>query len=163
MTIRNSHPTMASRGRGASGAPPAPTHPVQLPHLSPDELRFEFFRSSGPGGQNVNKVETAVRLRFDIRNSPSLPTDVRNRLLRLAGNRLTDDGVLVIEARRFRTQERNREGAVARLMVLISKACEVPRQRRATKPTAGARQRRLEGKKHRSTAKRQRRAVSGVE
>lgn len=139
------------------------TSPVPLPRLFPDELRFEFFRSSGPGGQNVNKVETAVRLRFDVRNSASLPSDVRDRLLRLAGNRLIDDGVLMIEARRFRTQERNREDAVNRLMGWIAKACEVPRQRRATKPTAGARQRRLEGKKHRSTAKRQRRAVSGVE
>src|SRR5512136_2731772 len=88
--------------------------PMPLPRLSPDELRLEFFRSSGPGGQNVNKVATAVRLRFDVRNSTSLPPEVKERLLRLATNRLTDDGVLLIEARRFRTQERNRDDAVAR-------------------------------------------------
>ena len=131
--------------------------------LPPDELRFEFFRSSGPGGQNVNKVSTAVRLRFDVRNSTSLPPEVKERLLRLAVNRLTDDGVLVIEARRFRTQERNRDDAVARLMAWIAKACTAPRQRRATKPTAGSRQRRLDAKKRRSVAKRQRRGVSGAE
>jgi ribosome-associated protein len=134
-----------------------------LPHISPDELRFEFFRSSGPGGQNVNKVATAVRLRFDVRNSRSLPLDVKERLLRLAANRLTDDGVLLIEARRFRTQERNREDAVARLMAWIGKACQVPRRRRATRPTVTSRQRRLDTKQHTSATKRQRRAVSGAE
>jgi len=138
--------------------PPAP-----LPQLSPDELRFEFFRSSGPGGQNVNKVETAVRLRFDARKSASLPLHVKERLLRLAASRLTDDGVLVIEARRFRTQERNREDALARLMGWIAKACEVPRRRRATKPTVASRQRRLDTKQRRSATKRQRRAVSRAE
>jgi len=131
--------------------PPAP-----LPQLSPGELRFEFFRSSGPGGQNVNKVATAVRLRFDVRRSPSLPPAVKDRLLRLAVTRLTEDGVLVIEARRFRTQERNREDAVARLMGWIAKALPAPRHRRATKPTAASRQRRLDTKKRRSTTKRQR-------
>jgi len=136
---------------------------MPLPRVSPDELRFEFFRSSGPGGQNVNKVETAVRLSFDVRNSPSLPADVRDRLLRLAAIRLTEDGVLVIEARRFRTQERNRDDAVARLAGWIAKACEVPRRRRATKPTVASRQRRLDTKQHRSATKRQRRAVSGAE
>jgi len=137
--------------------------PARPPRISHDELRFEFLRSSGPGGQNVNKVATAVRLRFDVQSSPSLPPDVRERLLRLAAGRLTDDGVLIIEARRFRTQERNREDAVSRLMGWISRACEVPRLRRATKPSAASRQRRLETKKHRSTAKRQRRAVCGAE
>jgi len=137
--------------------------PMPVPRVSPDELRFEFFRSSGPGGQNVNKVETAVRLRFDVRNSPSLPADVRDRLLRLAAGRLTEDGVLVIEARRFRTQERNRDDAVARLTGWIAKACEVPRQRRATKPTVASRQRRLDTKQRRSATKRQRRTVSGAE
>jgi len=137
--------------------------PARLPRISHDELRFEFFRSSGPGGQNVNKVATAVRLRFDVRNSTSLPLEVKERLLGLVANRLTDDGVLMIEARRFRTQERNREDAVDRLMGWIARACEVPRLRRATKPSAASRQRRLETKKHRSTAKRQRRAVRGAE
>lgn len=134
-----------------------------LPHVTPDELRFEFFRSSGPGGQNVNKVATAVRLRFDVRQSASLPPDVKERLLRLAANRLTEGGVLLIEARRFRTQERNREDAVARLMGWIAKACALPRRRRATAPTLSARQRRLDAKQRRSTTKRRRRAVSGAE
>jgi len=136
---------------------------ASVPQLSPDEIRFEFFRSSGPGGQNVNKVATAVRLRFDVRNSTSLPTEVKERLLGLAANRLTDDGILVIEARRFRTQERNREDAVARLMGWIAKAWPTPRRRRATKPTAVSRQRRLDSKKRRSVAKNQRRTVGSVE
>ena len=136
---------------------------ASVPQLSPDEIRFEFFRSSGPGGQNVNKVATAVRLRFDVRNSTSLPPDVKERLLGLAANRLTDDGILVIEARRFRTQERNREDAVARLMGWIAKAWPTPRRRRATKPTAVSRQRRLDSKKRRSVAKNQRRTVGSVE
>ena len=136
---------------------------ASVPQLSPDEIRFEFFRSSGPGGQNVNKVATAVRLRFDVRNSTSLPPEVKERLLGLAANRLTDDGILVIEARRFRTQERNREDAVARLMGWIAKAWPTPRRRRATKPTAVSRQRRLHSKKRRSVAKNQRRAVGDAE
>jgi len=136
---------------------------ASVPQLSPDEIRFEFFRSSGPGGQNVNKVATAVRLRFDVRSSTSLPPEVKERLLGLAANRLTDDGILVIEARRFRTQERNREDAVARLMGWIAKAWPTPRRRRATKPTAVSRQRRLDSKKRRSVAKNQRRAVGDAE
>jgi ribosome-associated protein len=132
-------------------------------HPSPDELRFEFFRSSGPGGQNVNKVATAVRLRFDVRRSPSLPAEVKDRLLHLAASRINQDGDLLIEARRFRTQERNRDDAVARLMAWIAKALPSPRHRRATKPTAAARQRRLDTKKRRSVAKRERRAVRGAE
>lgn len=131
--------------------------------VSSDELRFEFFRSSGPGGQNVNKVATAVRLRFDVRNSISLPSDVKERLLRLATNRITDDGVLLIEARRFRTQEQNREDAFARLMAWIAKASTAPRPRRATKPSPASRQRRLDAKQRHSTTKRQRRTVSGAE
>jgi ribosome-associated protein len=134
-----------------------------LPCISADELHFEFFRSSGPGGQNVNKVSTAVRLRFDVGNSPSLPAEVRDRLLRLVANRLTDDGVLLIEARRFRTQARNRDDAVERLMGWIAKAWEAPRRRRGTKPTKAARQRRLDTKKRRGTAKRERRPVASAE
>jgi len=134
-----------------------------LPHIPADELHFEFFRSSGPGGQNVNKVSTAVRLRFDVRTSPSLPFEVRDRLLRLAANRLTDDGVLLIEARRFRTQERNRDDAVERLLAWIAKAWEAPRRRRATKPTKAARQRRLDAKKRRGAAKRERRPAASAE
>jgi len=133
-------------------------------HLHPpDELRFEFFRSSGPGGQNVNKVATAVRLRFDVRNSTSLPSEVKERLLRLAANRITEDGVLLIEARRFRTQERNRDDAVARLMAWIAKASEPPRPRRPTRPSPASRQRRLDAKQRRSTTKRQRHPVRGTE
>ena len=131
--------------------------------VPPDELRFEFFRSSGPGGQNVNKVATAVRLRFDVRNSTSLPPEVKERLLRLAANRLTDDNVLLIEARRFRTQEQNREDAVVRLMAWIAKAATPPRPRRATKPSRASRQRRLDAKQHQSATKRQRRPVRGIE
>ena len=131
--------------------------------VPPDELRFEFFRSSGPGGQNVNKVATAVRLRFDVRNSISLPSAVKERLLRLATNRITDDGVLLLEARRFRTQEQNREDAFARLMAWIEKASMAPRPRRATKPSPASRKRRLDAKQRHSTTKRQRRPVSGPE
>ncbi len=131
--------------------------------IPPDELRFEFFRSSGPGGQNVNKVATAVRLRFDVRNSTSLPPAVKDRLLRLAANRLTEDGVLLIEARRFRTQERNRDAAVARLMAWIEQASTAPRLRRVTRPTQASSQRRLDAKQRRGVTKRQRRPVSGLE
>ena len=131
--------------------------------VPPDELRFEFFRSSGPGGQNVNKVATAVRLRFDVRNSPSLPPEVKARMLRLAASRLTDDGILLIEARRFRTQEQNREDAVGRLTAWIAKASTAPRPRRVTKPSPASRQRRLDAKQHHSATKRQRRPVRGIE
>jgi ribosome-associated protein len=121
------------------------------------EIDFEFIRSSGPGGQNVNKVSTAVRLRFDVRHSPSLPPDVRDRLIRLAGNKVADDGFLMIHARRCRTQESNRRDAIERLVELIEKACERPTPRRATKPTAGSQKRRLDAKKHRGAKKESRR------
>jgi ribosome-associated protein len=116
-------------------------------------VRLEFFRSSGPGGQNVNKVETAVRLRFDLWGSRLLPGSVKARLRALAGARVTADGTLVIEARRHRTQERNREDALARLADLIERAWRPPTPRRATRPTAAARERRLEGKRRRAAAK----------
>lgn len=127
------------------------------------ELQEDFVRSSGPGGQNVNKVSTAVQLRFDVMASPSLPHDVRARLMRLGGKRITDEGVLIIDARQFRTQERNRQDAVERLVALIQKAAERPKRRRKTKPTLASKQRRLEGKQRRGTTKRMRRAVSSSE
>jgi ribosome-associated protein len=121
--------------------------------LQGDELVEVFVRSSGPGGQNVNKVSSAVQLRFDVRCSPSLPNDTALRLMRLAGKRLTKNGVIVIIAQRHRTQERNRADARDRLFELIRKAAVRPVIRRATKPTRASKQRRIEGKKHRSQVK----------
>src|SRR5512132_2408225 len=121
--------------------------------IGEDELEEHFIRASGPGGQNVNKLASAVQLRFDVRRSPSLAHDVRTRLERLAGKRLTRDGVLVINAQRHRTQERNRDDARDRLVDLIRCAAVTPVPRRATKPTTGARERRLESKKRRSAIK----------
>jgi ribosome-associated protein len=125
------------------------------PHISIDEGELEerFVRASGPGGQNVNKLSSAVQLRFDVRHSPSLPDDVRVRLERLAGRRLTREGVLVIIAQRHRTQERNRADALERLVELIQRAAVAPVPRRATKPTRSSRERRLESKKRRSSIK----------
>jgi len=128
--------------------------------IGEDEIRERFIRSSGPGGQNVNKVATAVQLRFDVRNSRSLTDEVRERLLRLAGKRVTGDGVLVIEASRFRTRERNRRDARDRLEQWLQKAAAPVRTRRKTGPTAGSRERRLAEKQLRSEAKRVRRPVS---
>src|SRR5262245_10760624 len=122
--------------------------------IDESELAETFVRASGPGGQNVNKVATAVQLRFDVRHSPSLPHDVRIRLERLAGQRLTRDGVLVITAQRYRTQERNREDARERLIELIREAAVRPKPRRPMRPTAGSRERRIERKKHRTGVKR---------
>ena len=127
--------------------------------IEDSEIQLEFSRASGPGGQNVNKVSTAVQLRFDVVHSPSLPADVRERLVRLAGKRMTKDGVLIINARRFRTQERNERDAIDRLVDLIRKASERPKRRRKTRPTRASRERRLDAKRRRSRNKQLRRSI----
>jgi len=134
-------------------------------HIAIDEREIEesFVRSSGPGGQNVNKLSTAVQLRFDVRHSPSLPNDVRARLERLAGSRLTRDGVLVIIAQSHRTQGRNRDDALDRLLELIRRAAVAPIKRRPTKPTRASRERRIEGKKRHARTKRLRQSRPSFE
>jgi ribosome-associated protein len=124
-----------------------------------DEIEIEFVQASGPGGQNVNKVATSAQLRFDVRNSPSLPEDVRARLSRLAGKMLTAEGILIIEAKRYRSQEQNRQDAIQRLVELIRKAAEKPKVRRRTKPSQASIQKRLEEKRRRGEIKRQRRQI----
>jgi ribosome-associated protein len=129
--------------------------------LDERELEEAFIRSSGPGGQNVNKVATAVQLRLDLRHSPSLPEEVRTRAEKLAGRRLTDEGILVIDARRFRTQERNRADAMERLVRLLRQAATPPRRRRATRPPAASRKARLDAKRRRAAVKGMRRPPAG--
>jgi ribosome-associated protein len=126
------------------------------------ELQFDYIRASGPGGQNVNKVATAVQLRFDVVNSPSLTADVKTRLVRLAGKRMTDAGVLIIEANRFRTQEKNREDAIERLNELVRKASEKPKLRHKTRPTKASKEERLKEKKKRSETKKNRRSSKSI-
>jgi ribosome-associated protein len=124
------------------------------------ELKEEFIRSSGPGGQNINKVATAVRLRFDVANSQSLPEEVRIRLISLASNRISEDGLLVIDARRFRTQGRNRKDATDRLVALIRNAAQRPKIRRKTRPTLASKICRLESKHRAADIKRARGLVN---
>lgn len=121
--------------------------------ISEDELQEDFVRASGPGGQKVNKVASAVQLRFDAGNSPNLPDDVRRRLLRIAGSRATESGEIIVESQRHRSQERNREEARRRLFELIRRAAQKPKRRRRTRPTRASRERRIQDKKAQSKRK----------
>jgi ribosome-associated protein len=124
--------------------------------IGDEEIDLEFIRASGPGGQNVNKVASAVQLRFDVRNSPGLDDEVKKRLKLIAGRKMTKDGFLTITARRHRTQLKNREDAIARLVALINRALERPKSRKRTKPTAASQKRRLEDKRRKARLKRNR-------
>ena len=125
--------------------------------LDESELHFDFIRASGPGGQNVNKVATSAQLRFDVRNTPALPPEVKERLVRLAGSRMTEEGVLIIDAHRYRTQEQNRADALLRLAALLRKALEKPKVRRKTRPSVTSSAARVDEKKRRGVIKRTRR------
>ena len=127
--------------------------------IGEEEIKFKFVRSSGPGGQNVNKVSTAVQLRFNVVDSLTLPSDIRSRLMVLAGNRITEEGILVIDAQQYSTQERNRQAAIDRLVNIIKEASIPPKVRRKTKPSAGSKKRRLESKRRRSEVKQSRKSV----
>jgi ribosome-associated protein len=131
--------------------------------LDEREIQESFVRASGPGGQNVNKVSTAVQLRFDVARSPSLPEPVRDRLMSLAGRRLTQEGVLIIEAERFRSQRRNRDDALKRLVEMVRAACEEDKPRHPTRPTLASRKRRLESKQRRGETKKLRGAKPGID
>lgn len=127
--------------------------------IEESEIQLDFIRASGPGGQNVNKVASSVQLRFDVRNSPALYPGVKERLVKLAGSRMTDEGILIIEAKRYRTQEQNRFDAIQRLITLIQKALEKPKVRRATRPSLTAKAARVGDKKKHGEIKRTRRLV----
>lgn len=131
--------------------------------ISEDEIQIKFIRSSGPGGQNVNKVSTAVQLRFNVIDSPTLPADIQERLMSLAANRITEEGILIIEAHQYRSQERNRQAAIGRLVELIQEAAIEPSVRRETEPPSRSKERRLENKRHRSEVKRLRKNIIDFE
>ncbi|TYC65711.1 aminoacyl-tRNA hydrolase [Stappia sp. BW2] len=128
-----------------------------------EDLTEDFIRASGPGGQNVNKVSTAVQLRFDLAGNETLPEDVKSRAAKIAGSRLTLGGEIVLQADRFRTRERNREDALERLLGLLRKATEKPKPRKATKPTLGSKRRRLDAKKQRGQIKKMRGRSAGYD
>jgi ribosome-associated protein len=132
------------------------THTISIPE---SEIQIDFVQASGPGGQNVNKVASQAQLRFNV-NSPALPDEVRLRLVKIAGKRITDDGTLIIQARRYRTQEQNRQDAIERLVILVRQATEKPKPRHKTRPTLASRQKRLESKRHRGEIKRLRHNIS---
>ena len=127
--------------------------------IDESEIQYDFIRSSGPGGQNVNKVASSVQLRFDVQNSPSLDLDVKERLIKLAGSRVTEDGILIIEAKRYRTQDQNRFDATQRLITWILKALVKPKERKATRPSVTAKAARVGDKKKHGEIKRIRRYI----